>query len=482
MDTLLDAHDWAESEFGQAAIPDARNVARLVQMAQRVAERPLPKVSAVFTAPAELEAAFDFLENARIDPEALVASSQRATARRARGLTRVLVAVDEVLLTLPDPFATRGMGSVGSRSRGARGLVVMDAVALTEQGVPLGLAGLVSWARPLRRNPRPHHRRPPGDKETRYWLVARQSIREALRREAPATQIVLLHDSAADAWPVLLGVTARDRHAGEFTVLRAARDRRASAGSASPSHLRALLRRAPDRWRVRQWIPAKHGQRARRAKVEIRFRAVTLDLELTPSSVHVPVTLWAVQVHEVGRLGRGVERLDWVLLTDCPLGTRAEALEAVRWYTLRWRVEDHHKRWKRSGSDIEATQLRSRGAIERWMALHAAVSARALALVHRARDPLTGGAPATQAYSASELIALRALRRECGMDTPLDLSVSQATRLVAIMGGFRPISDRRYGPMTLGRGLERLVVGAAVIKGLQEETGPPEKPRRNRRK
>ena len=86
MDTLISARDWAESEFGQAAIPYARNIARLVQMARRVAERPLPKVSAVFEAPAELEAAFDFLENERIRPQALVASSQRATARRAHGL------------------------------------------------------------------------------------------------------------------------------------------------------------------------------------------------------------------------------------------------------------------------------------------------------------------------------------------------------------------------------------------------------------
>ncbi|MDP3214906.1 MAG: transposase DNA-binding-containing protein, partial [Deltaproteobacteria bacterium] len=103
MDTLHDAHEWAESEFGDAAIPDARNVARLVQMARRVAERPLPKVSAVFEAPAELEAAFDFLENERIRPQALVASSQRATARRAHDLARILVPIDEVLLTLPDP-------------------------------------------------------------------------------------------------------------------------------------------------------------------------------------------------------------------------------------------------------------------------------------------------------------------------------------------------------------------------------------------
>lgn len=482
MDTLIDTHEWAESEFGDAAIPDARNVARLVQMARRVAERPLPKVSAVFEAPAELEAAFDFLENERIRPQALVASSQRATARRAHDLARILVPIDEVLLTLPDPHATRGMGSVGKRSTGTRGLIVMDAVALDERGTPLGLAAMVTWARPLARDPRPTHRRPALEKEIRYWIHARASVREGLRGEAPEAEIVFLHDAGADAWPVLLDVVVRDSRDRERTVLRASQDRRASAETGSPSHLRSLLRRAPERWRIRQWIPAKHGQAARRAKLEIRMREVTLDLALTPSSVHTKATLWAVQVHEIGRLGRGVERLDWVLLTDRPLRTRAEALEVVRWYTLRWRVEDHHKAWKGSGSDVERTQLGSRNAIERWMAIHAAVSARALALVHQARDPLASEEPATQAYSEAELVALRVMRRRHGMDTPADLTVAQATRLVAIMGGFRPISDRRYGPMTLRRGLERLLFATDVVIAVQEQTGPPQKPQRSRRK
>jgi hypothetical protein len=333
MDTFIDAHDWAESEFGHAAIPDARNVARLVRMAERVAERRLPKVSAVFAAPAELEAAFDFLENERIRPQDLVASSQRATALRARDLKRILVPIDEVLLTLPDPHATRGMGPVGQRLTGTRGLIVMDAIALDERGAPLGLAAMVTWARPLERDPRPNHLRPALEKEIRHWIHARASVREGLRGEAPDPEIVFLHDAGADAWPVLLDVVVRDARDRERTVLRSSQDRRASAEPGNPSHLRSLLRRAPERWRIRQWIPARHGQAARRAKLEIRMREVTLDLRLTPSSVHTPATLWAVQVREIGRVGRGVERLDWVLLTDRPLGTRAEALEVVRWYT-----------------------------------------------------------------------------------------------------------------------------------------------------
>ena len=144
-------------------------------------------------------------------------------------------------------------------------------------------------------------------------------------------------------------------------------------------------------------------------------------------------------------------------------------------------MEDHHKTWKRSGSDIEKTQLHSRRAIERWMAIHAAVSARALALTHQARDPQLGNEPAAREFTGSELIALRALRAARGMETPPELTVAQAARLVAILGGFRPISDRRFGPMILRRGLERLVIAATAIAAL-ESTGPPKKTRKPRGK
>ena len=460
-------------------MPDARNVARLVQMAQRVAERPHAKVSAVFDAPAELEAAYDFLENDRVAPEALVASSLRATARRARDLPRVLVAVDGVSLTLRDPHDTRGTGSVGDRASCARGLHAIDAVALTEDGVPLGLAAMQCWARSLKRVTRSRHQRTVAEKETRHWIEARAAIREGFGREAPDTQLVLLHDSATDAWPVLVEAMAQDAHAREITVLRAAHDRRASAEPGSPSHLWSLLLRAPDRWTIRMRIPPRDGHPARRAKLEIRARPVTLDLRLKPSRVHLPVELWAVRVHEVGRLPAGVKRLEWVLLTDWPLRTRAAVLTAIRWYTLRWRVEDHHKIWKGSGSDIEETQLHSRRAIELWMAIHAAVSARALALTHQARDPQAGSEPAAREFTGSELLALRALRAARGMETPPELTVAQAARLVAILGGFRPISDRPFGPTTLRRGLERLVTAATAIAAL-ESTGPPKETRKTR--
>ena len=478
MEISPEPHEWAKSEFGHAALGDVRNTTRLIEIGVRVAQRPHAKVAAVFDAPHELQAAYDFLENERIAPSALVAASARATAQRAAAHARVLIPCDGACVTLRDLHGARGTGSVGRRSKGARGLQVLDAVALDDRGTPLGLAGLMTWARPLTRNPRPSRLRPVKQREIHVWLDARRAIRQTFKTYAPDTQRVFLLDSGADAWPVLLDVVAHDTQQDEITVVRAAHNRRAFTNPSVPSYLWPLLRRSPQRWRVRLQIPPGHGRTARRAQLEICARKVTLDLKKTPSSQHEEATLWAVLVRERGRVPRGEERLEWLLLTNWPTPTRTRALEVIRWYLLRWRVEDFHKTWKRSGSDIEQTQLRSRAAIERWMVIHAAVSARALALTHQGRDPVAGTLPATEAFSASELTALRALRAGRNLPTPSTLTVAEAVVYVAILGGYMPAKNRPPGPKILRRGLERLEIAALVV----DVISPPKKPPKARRK
>ncbi len=36
---------------------------------------------------------------------------------------------------------------------------------------------------------------------------------------------------------------------------------------------------------------------------------------------------------------KGREPIDWKLVTDMPVRTRTEAIEKLRWYALRWKIE-----------------------------------------------------------------------------------------------------------------------------------------------
>ena len=51
-------------------------------------------------------------------------------------------------------------------------------------------------------------------------------------------------------------------------------------------------------------------------------------------------------------------RIDWKLITDLPVCSHQDALEKLRWYALRWKIEVVHKSLK-SGCRAEAARLRT---------------------------------------------------------------------------------------------------------------------------
>jgi hypothetical protein len=180
---------WAEAEFGAAALGDVRRTRRLVQMAAQAATMPAGKVTAVFTDGADLQAAYDWLENDAIPVAAVAAATFAATARRARGLPYVLVPTDGSSLTLTDRKKTKQTGPIGPRSARARGDKVHTAIGVTPDGEPLGLLGQQWWTRSAHR-PRLHRRRRKVTaKETRYWLDVRDQARTVLAAHAPGVSL-----------------------------------------------------------------------------------------------------------------------------------------------------------------------------------------------------------------------------------------------------------------------------------------------------
>jgi Transposase DNA-binding len=479
MDTTSEAHSWAQQTFGHVAFPDRRNVELAVRLAAGLVERPFAQVSKAFPDEPMRQAVYDLLEHPRCHASALVEAAAIATAKAASVYPLALVALDGASLTLRDPHDLRGTGSVGRRSKGARGVQIMDAVGLTPDGAMLGLAGLIGWARSHQRAKQPSRKRPVAERELVYWLDLRAQVRAAFATHAPNTRLVLVHDSGADGWPVLLDVLAHDPCPNEVSVIRAAQNRSAHAPETpdQPDHLWPLLARA--RQKQRRWVdlPAGHGLPARCVQLELRTRLVTLTLTLTPSSQQREVTLRAVYVRQVGRVPAGEERLEMMLLTDSLARTLKASWKVLEWYLLRWRVEDQHKAWKKSGANIEDLRLRRPAAMAKWMVWHAAVAARALALVHQARDPARQDEPAARAFSAHELEALRLVRARYGRTTPATLTVQQAVALVASLGGYDRRPDRRFGPMVVQRGLELILVVAAMLDVQAAEAQARERPK-----
>jgi hypothetical protein len=452
---MRNIREWAQSTFGGAALRDSRRTHRLVQMASQAARRPAGQVTRVFAESADRQAAYDFLEHEDIQPSALTAALGSSTARECEDLERVLVVLDGTSLTLTDRDERKGLGNIGPIRANARGLKVINALALRMDGTPIGVADQNWWTR-RQRAPRKGYRRV-HERESARWRECVEHISTHFESNAPHTKLHFLVDREGDA-ALLMRTIERAGH--EFTIR--SNGTRKVVGSLAPAGIRSsLAQRAPVAM-MRVSLPKTAVRAAREAKLTVRAAqyAVRMRDHHVQDTRLVPLTfVWA-------REERRGEHIDWLLVTNTSITSSRDACDAVARYAKRWRIEDMHRTWKSGLCHVEATQLRSANAIIKWATILAAVASRAETLRHEART--SPDAPATTILSADEIDALILLKTKIKSRVETvsaeGLTVAKAVRWIADLGGYVGNNNSgKPGPATIARGLEQLIPAAFVI-------------------
>jgi len=464
------SRQWSEAQFGDADLGDVRRTARLVELAGEVASRPAGTVMKSCASSASREGAFRLLENNSVRPDAVREAMQRAGARACRDLQQVVVPIDSTSLSLREGIRKKGIGAVGRWDRGARGIHVMSALALTSDGVPLGICGQRMWTRNARSVIGEHGARG-RPSENRFWLELLLESHCDIRAAAPQCRPWFQMDRGADCWEVLTSSAGL----GIMMTVRATHDRRTDNDA---GRLWATLEQARIVAKQKILVPARPpaprkkrvaGKRvkyftprrnARIATVIVRAARVPVRCRIKPSEREVTVLVNAVLVREVN--GPTDDRLEWLLLTTHPVAARADVLEVVRNYALRWRIEDFHRLWKRGLCRVEETQLRSRDAIFKWATILAAVATRAARITRLART--TPDVPASTEFSSHELAALFALRQPKGFDQATVPTLAIAVRWIADLGGYTGPWNGLPGATVVGRGLHDVLVTARAFE------------------
>jgi hypothetical protein len=487
---------WANEEYGQADLGDARRTRRAVRLLGRVMEHRAGKVTQVCPTAAERKAAYRLLEEEGVPHESLIDAAGCACARRSADAPIVLVPIDGTSATLADPIGA--LGAVGSHEAGARGVKVISAIALSPSGEPIGLAAQELWMRPPK--PKPNRRRVRGkkqaktkqharakrlarekarsratrtvaQKETQHWLDVIHATKCRFRDHAPTTRCWFQIDREADAWPILLALV-NERPEDLFTV-RGSWNRRVTLPDGSIGYLRPAVQSQQALGGYEVDVPAGPKRTGRRAHLEIRAAEVVLDLCDKRTDRHFALKVNAVSAREVDTTPPGEEPLDWLLLTNHASATLDQAQLVVDGYALRWRVEQVHKTWKSGGCRVEDSQLHTPQAVMKWATILFSVAVRVERINHRART--SPDLPASVELSPTEIRALLLLKRKYKKRTetiPDTMpTIAQAARWIADLGGYTgKSSGGPFGSITLGRGLTKVVVVASALESLDEET------------
>lgn len=493
----------AAIEFGHASLGDVRRTKRLVQMTERVLQHPSGTVHSVFDNLAELHGAYDFLQNAKIDPEALMEAAALATARRVKSVPYVVIPTDGVFLSVVDQELVKGTGRVGPATGRGRGDCGHAAIVLDPLGIPLGIASIEMWQRGEKLT-RKMPRRLTKDKETQRWLNARDNSRSTLEQVCPSVVRHYVHDCEADAWPVLLDMF--ERREGEHTTVRARHNRRIAdpkssakskgkwtyivkrakrtaeeiAAEDNAQHLDDVLRSAPKLGSYTLEVTASPKRKARTARIEVFACTAPLRLKDIRTKQYTEVTLNVVLARETeGSVPAGETAIEWVLLTTHPVATMAQASVVIEVYKARWRIEQYFKMWKTGCTDVESNQLWAPDHRARWNIILAVVAATLLRWQLCALN--APDTPAEAEFTQDQIQAVR--ERQVTKVVPMEGPVTVWQMLAAIaylggwMGSLRIARSGRWtgtrkaapGPSVIARGWRRV---AEHIQNTRERYNP----------
>ncbi len=451
---------WVAGELITLSLGDQRLNNRAKLIVQRLADRPGGSIPPVCENQAEVKAAYRLLSNPAVEPQAIRDALQNACLGRLDGLDVVLVPQDTMFLDFTSHPETTGLGPTGGGDGSAgHGMIVHSAIAVSGDGVPLGLLHQQVWARdPDTVGDKRHRkRRPLEDKESYRWLQTARAVEAAVPEHV---QLIQIADREADIFELF----AEPRRANSHLLIRSKHNRRVQG---LHRRLRTEVRAAPLAAEFEMLVRQHPHHTTRKANLELRFCPVTIEPPKT--GVHdpslSPVALAAVLVTEPDP-PEGVAPIKWFLLTDLPVGDAQQALRCLRYYELRWLIERYHFVLK-SGCGIERSQLRSAEALERLLALFSAVALRLLWITYASRNH--GDEPCTIAFGDVEWQVL--YRQSCPMEPLPDEppTLRHAVWWTGSLGGFMGRrGDGEPGVKVLWRGLMRLqdiVVGFLLASG-----------------
>jgi ketosteroid isomerase-like protein len=396
----------------------------------------------------------------------------------------VVVAIDGSSLTLPNHSGTKDFGRIGSyrgkaAQRAGNGLKVISSIVMDPAGTPVGLVDQQWWVRtndPKRAVARGAQKKqrikrtPLAAKETQRWLDAIAASERRFKDGAAAVGRCYVLDREADSRPVLTVLAAT----GQAFIVRASWDRRLEpldGPKGKRDYLRLRMAQMPVLGSYPLDVDAGPARTARRAQMVVRAGSVTLQLRDAHRRKRITrITLQVVWAREIGTTPAKEKALDWMLLTNQSAQTFEQALDVVRAYAMRWRIEDFHRTWKSGHCDVEAMQLRSAAAAMKWATVLAAVAARTERLKHLARTQ--PDEPASVELTKSEIRVLIVLKRDQKKKTetiPDTIpTIGQATLWIAELGGYTgKSSGGPPGSTTIGRGLAKVRAGAKLMQLLK---------------
>lgn len=459
---------WVESETAGCDLGDARLNRRLGVMLGAIGERPGKSLPTAFQDWSNTKAAYRFFANENVSEDRILEGHFAASALRIQATDGpILILQDTTEFTFkrssPEKIGFTKI-STGRKLKDGRhqkhaicGLLMHASLAITPQGLPLGLTAAKFWSRSkfkgsdaLKRKINPT-RVPIEQKESMRWL---DNLRLSCELTGTPERCVHIGDRESDIYELY----CLAEELGTGFLVRSCVDRLAEDGKTTIAKVMAAVQSSGThevRFRDAQ---GKHHC----AVLSVRHATMTVRPPIGKQKKYRHQELQIIHAEELDP-PEGREPVFWKLITNLPVATHADAVNKLEWYALRWKVETFFRTLK-TGCRIEELRLATADRLANCIALCCVVAWRVSWLTMLRREaPETS--PAAVFTETERSVLTRVTPENKRHDSyNLDFYVKAVARL----GGYLDrASDAPPGTTVVWRGFTRLadlVEGARIAQ------------------
>jgi len=457
MDGVTDA--WFDRELAGCRFADERLNKRLRKLLERMDGAMGASIPLACQDWANTKAAYRFFSNERISEAEILAGHFQSTGDRfaaADGPILVLQDTTEFSYQRERPEQigitcriNSGKDKAGRfRMHTVCGLLMHSSLAVTTEGLPLGLAAIKFWTRQkfkgtaaLKKKINPT-RVAIEHKESIRWL---ENMRQSTTLFGEPARCIHVGDRESDIYELFC--TAQEL--GTHFLVRSCVDRLAGDGNHTiADEMKDVAVAGPHDVEV---CDSKGGVGT--AAVEVRYHSIHVLPPIGKQKRYPALTLTVLHAQEREEPADR-PRIDWKLITDLPVQSHEAAIEKLRWYALRWKIEVFHKILK-SGCRAEEARLRTAERLVKLISVFCILSWRVfwMTMINRSVPDAEPGL----ALTVVETKLLDQLVPDNDNRPPHGKVLSTYLTKIARLGGYLArASDPPPGNIVMWRGLTRL--------------------------
>jgi hypothetical protein len=458
MDLTHEGATWLDQELAGCTFADERLTKRLHKLLEQLEGAMGASLPLACQDWAATKAAYRFFTNGRVSEREILAGHFEATRNRLaamKGLILILHDTTEFTYRRQQAAAIGVTSRVNSgkdkagrwRMHTVCGLLMHSSLAVTIDGLPLGLAAIKFWSRKKFRGSAALKRRinptrvPIEAKESVRWL---ENMRQSSALVADARRCIHIGDRESDIYELFC--TADEL--GTHFLVRSCVDRLADDGEHT---LVDVMKDVPIKARHRIVVRDAKGKPST-ARLEIKYQSVQVLPPIGKQRRYPALTLTVICAHERAA-PKDREKIDWRLITDLPIGSAKEAVEKLDWYARRWKIELYHKILK-SGCRAEDAKLRTAERLVNLLAVFCVLAWRVFWLTMLNRTA-PDASPRLVLTNLEIRVLDQLVTRHHGQ--PRTKTLAHYLTKIARLGGYLARAhDPPPGNMVMWRGLSRL--------------------------